>query len=366
MKRRTFIKLSLILASSLYASTKINKKTLVLIELDGANDSLNTLVPYTSEVYYKLRPNISIKKQNLNIINNEFGLTKDLDFLYDLYKQNNLAIINGLGYDKPNFSHFKSIQIVETNSKNEGWLKNTLINYNLDEKRPSQGVVIGKQQKTFIFSQQLNILQIKDINQFIKQSNNFSLKNTNSVFDFIQKQNNIVVKANKAFKKYIKNDNKIFDIELQKDLNEALKIIDSNLQIPVIKLSQGGYDTHSNQINRQKELHKDLNTSLKYFVNELKKRDLFNDVLIVTYSEFGRRVKENGSLGTDHGAAASHFVISGAVKGGIYNKHPNLNNLDKNNLTYTTHFGSLYNSILSLWFNNKNNDFKQYPLLDII
>jgi len=366
MKRRNFIKLSLILATSLYADIKIKKKTLVIIELDGANDSLNTIVPYSSKVYYKLRPSIALKKEDLNILNHEFGLSKELDFLYDLYKSKNLAVINGLGYDNPNFSHFKSIQIVETNVHNQGWLQNTLNKYNLDDTRPAHALIIGKQQKTFMFSKQLNILQIKNIKKFIKQSDSFSYKSIANEYDFIEKENNIVVQANRAFKKYIKDDAKTFDSGIEEDLHEALKVIDSNIQIPVIKISQGGYDTHANQLVRQKELHKDLNNALKYFVSELKKRALFDDVLIMTYSEFGRRVKENGSQGTDHGAAASHFVIGGSVKGGILTKHPDLNKLDKNNLVYTTHFGSLYNSILTQWFKNEDNSFKQYPMLSLV
>lgn len=368
MNRRLFIKLSLFTSIGLYSKSigkkTTKKKTLILIELSGANDSLNTFVPYSSRIYYKLRPDIAINKSDLNIINNEFGLNNNLKYLYKLYKNKNIAIINGLGYKNPNFSHFKSIQLVETDYLNKGWLSEVLKDTNLNVKKPAHALIIGKKQKTYIFSKNLNILQIKNINKFINKSNKFKLQNEK--FKFLNSQNNIIVKANESLKKYINNDDKQFNTKISNDIHEALKIIDSDIQIPVIKLTQNGYDTHSNQIKRQNALLEELDIALEYFIESLKKKNLFNDVLIVTYSEFGRRVKQNGSLGTDHGAAATHFVIGGSVIGGIYGNHPSLNKLDKNNLVYTTEYSSLYNTILSKWFNERNNSFKDYPMIDFI
>jgi len=368
MNRRNFIKLSLITSVSLYANKtkKVKSKTLILIELDGANDSLNTFVPYSSKVYYDLRPDIAIKKDDLNIINKDFGLNKNLNFLYNSFKNKELAIINGLGYDKPNLSHFKSIQIVETNNTKSinGWLSDILKDNNLNDLKPAHALVIGKKQRTFLFSNDLNILQIKSFNNFIKKSNKFTLKN--NITSFLDVQNNIIVRSNHSLKKHIDDDKPDFQNKLQNDLYEALKIIKSPIHMPVIKVAQKGYDTHADQVNRQSILLKDLDNALEYFVEDLKKHNLYDDVLIVTYSEFSRRVKQNSSLGTDHGTASSHFVLGGLVNGGIYGKHPSLDNLDKNNLIYTTHYGSLYNSILSSWFKDTNNKFNKYDKINFI
>ncbi|NQY93706.1 MAG: twin-arginine translocation pathway signal, partial [Campylobacteraceae bacterium] len=143
MTRRNFIRLSLIAASCMFFPSQSfakhsSKKTLVLVELNGGNDSLNTVVPYTSKNYYKLRENIAIPKWELSIINEHLGLHKNLKHISKLYKNNSLAIVNGLGYDNPNLSHFRSIQIVETASKSneylkKGWLSLELERFNLDE-----------------------------------------------------------------------------------------------------------------------------------------------------------------------------------------------------------------------------------------
>lgn len=383
MKRRNFIKLSLFCAMSLITpldlkAKKLNKKTLVLIELDGGNDGLNTFVPYSSKNYYNLRPNIAIKKEDLNIINKDFGLNKNLSHLYKLYKEKNLAIINGLGYEKANLSHFKSIQIVETGGDgirrvNEGWISSYLRQFDISELRPANALLIGKRKRGHLFSKDLTILQIKNINSFVKKANSLNISTSNvsssTSLDFLQKEEKSLHNAAKSLDKYtkdVKTKNRFSSSTLSMDFEEAFKIIKSSLDIPVLKISHKGYDTHSNQKQRQSELLKELDTSLESFINELKSENLFDDVLIMTYSEFGRRVKENASLGTDHGTASVQFVLGGSIKGGVYENSPSLVNMKKNNLLYTCDYKSLYNTILSRWFNYKENSFSNFKTINFI
>ncbi|WP_072681807.1 DUF1501 domain-containing protein [Arcobacter sp. LA11] len=383
MQRRDFVKLSLFCASAILFPIDVkaisgSKKTLILVELDGGNDGLNTLVPYRNKNYYKLRPTIGLKKEKINEIEEDFGLNKSLRWVSKLYREKNCAFIHGLGYDKPNFSHFRSIEIVETASKSneyldEGWISKTLQKYDLNDMRPANAILLGKRKKGHLFSKDLNILQVKNIKQFIQKASFLdgikSNVSINSSLDFLNKEKESIKRSSKSLEKYVNNIDIKTDFEetdISNDFKEAARIIKSKIDIPVIKISQKGYDTHANQIERQNKLLKEFDNAIKSFVDELKLYNLFDDVLIVTYSEFGRRVKENGSNGTDHGTASSQFVIGGKVKGGMYGKAPSLDNLKKNNLIYTTHYRTYYNTILSKWFNNKNNQFNSYDILNFL
>lgn len=383
MKRREFIKLSLFCSSLILLPIDIkaksnHKKTLVLVELDGGNDGLNTLVPYTNKKYYELRPNIALEKEQLNEIEKDFGLNKSLRWISKLYREKNCAIVQGLGYDNPNLSHFRSIEIVETASESneyldEGWIAKSLERFNISDTRPANAILIGKRKKGHLFSNNLDILQIKNIDSFVEKSASFDgvskSLGLNSSLDFLNEQENSIKRASDSLQKYannIKIKTQFENTDISNDFKEAAKLIKSKIDIPVIKISQKGYDTHANQFERQNSLLKELDSAVGSFVKELKKEKLFNDVLIVTYSEFGRRAKENGSLGTDHGTASCQFVIGGRVKGGIYGKAPSLDNLHKNNLIYTTHYRSYYNTILTKWFANKKNKFSSYEVLNFL
>jgi len=380
MQRRNFIRLSLIAASCLVfplegLAKHSNTKTLVLVELNGGNDSLNTVVPYKSENYYELRKNIAIKKEDLRLISDELGLNKTLSNIGSLYENKQVAIVNGLGYDKPNLSHFRSIEIVETASKSneyltKGWLSSELERFPLNELTPTPAMVIGKRKKGHLFSKEIDVIQLKNIDNFMTKSTLLSKNkidsNDNAALDFFMKQNISIEKTNKAFNKYTQDitiNTKFETTDISNDFKEAVKIIKSPMNIPVIKISHSGYDTHAGQVESHETLLKDLDNAIGSFVKELETENLFDEVLIVTYSEFGRRVKENGSFGTDHGTASSQFVLGGKVKGGLYGKFPDMNMLIKNNLIYTTEYTSLYNTILSSWFEDKNNAYKDSELL---
>lgn len=383
MKRRDFIKLSLFCSSAILfpidvEAKRASKRTLILVELDGGNDGLNSLVPFNDKNYYNLRPNIALKKEQVNEIDKSFGLNKSLRWISKLYRDKNCAIVQGLGYDKPNLSHFRSIEIVETASKSneyldEGWIAKSLERFSITKTRPANAILIGKRKKGHLFSKSLDVLQIKNINKFIKSStslNSYSLtSSSNKSLNFLKNEENSIKRASASLEKYANNieiKTSFEDTDISNDFKEAAKLIKSKIDIPVIKISQNGYDTHANQLERQNKLLKELDSAVASFVAEMKENRLFNDVLIVTYSEFGRRVKENGSLGTDHGTASCQFVIGGRVKGGLYGKAPSLSKLHKNNLLYTTHYRSYYNTILTNWLGDKNNKFNSYEILNFL
>jgi len=383
MKRRNFIKSSILAALVLSLPTSFmanpnKKKTLVLLELNGGADYLNIIIPYREKNYYDLRPTLALKEEEYLKLNDSLALNKDLDFLHSLYQDKTMAIINGLGYEKPNLSHFRAIEIVETGSNSneyldEGWLSDVLEKETLSKEKPVHAIVFGKRKKGHLFSKDLDVLEIKNISAFLKEGSKLKFDLATSVQDdtlgFLYKQEKTISRSLFAVNKYAKDVNITIEFEntdISNSFKEAVKIIKSPMDISVIKVSQKNYDTHANQKENLSLLLKELNAALKSFVTELKAENLFDEVLFLSYSEFGRRVKENGSKGSDHGTATFSFAIGGGVKGGLYGKYPSLSNLKKNNLIYTTEFKSFYNTLLNKWFLHKNNRFNAYDIINFI
>jgi len=383
MKRRNFIKSSILAALVLSLPTSFmanpnKKKTLVLLELNGGADYLNIIIPYREKNYYDLRPTLALKEEEYLKLNDSLALNKDLDFLHSLYQDKTMAIINGLGYEKPNLSHFRAIEIVETGSNSneyldEGWLSDVLEKETLSKEKPVHAIVFGKRKKGHLFSKDLDVLEIKNISAFLKEGSKLKFDLATSVQDdtlgFLYKQEKTISRSLFAVNKYAKDVNITIEFEntdISNSFKEAVKIIKSLMDISVIKVSQKNYDTHANQKENLSLLLKELNAALKSFVTELKAENLFDEVLFLSYSEFGRRVKENGSKGSDHGTATFSFAIGGGVKGGLYGKYPSLSNLKKNNLIYTTEFKSFYNTLLNKWFLHKNNRFNAYDIINFI
>lgn len=383
MKRRNFIKSSILAALVLslpttFMASSVKKKTLVLLELNGGADYLNIIIPYKEKNYYELRPTLALKENEYLKIDDSLAINKDLDFLHSLYQNNDMAIINGLGYKDPNLSHFRAIEIVETGSKSneyldKGWLSDVLEKEELSKQKPVHAIVFGKRKKGHLFSKNLDVLQMKNITTFLKEGSRLQLDTSvlsnDDTLGFLYKQEKTIERSLLSVNKYAKDVSVTIEFEnsdISNSFKEAVKIIKSPMEISVIKLSQKSYDTHANQKENLSVLLKELNAGIKSFVNELKSENIFDEVLFLTYSEFGRRVKENGSKGSDHGTATFSFVIGGGVKGGLYGEYPSLTNLKKNNLIYTTEFKSFYNTLLSKWFLHKKNRFNAYDIITFI
>ncbi|PHR74447.1 MAG: hypothetical protein COA66_01255 [Arcobacter sp.] len=383
MKRRNFIKSSILAALVLSLPTSFlaspnKKKTLVLLELNGGADYLNIVIPYKEKNYYDLRPTLALKEDEYLKLTETLAINKDLDFLHSLYQNNDMAIINGLGYEKENLSHFRAIEIVETGSKSneyldEGWLSGVLEKEKLSKEKPVHAIVFGKRKKGHLFSKNLDVLQMKNISAFLKEGSRLQLDTSVSSNDdtlgFLYKQEKTIERSLLSVNKYAKDVSVSIEFEnsdISNSFKEAVKIIKSPMEVSVIKLSQKSYDTHANQKENLSVLLKELNAGIKSFVTELKTENIFDEVLFLTYSEFGRRVKENASKGSDHGTATFSFVIGGGVKGGLYGNYPSLTNLKKNNLIYTTEFKSFYNTVLTKWFLHKNNRFNAYDIITFI
>lgn len=362
MERRDFINLGILSASSLLMpSLFANEKTkkLILIELTGGNDGVNTVIPYGQEKYYELRPSIAIPKENIITINDQIGFHPKLSFLNTLFKNNQLSIIQNIGYQDQNMSHFRGIEIWESGSlrSSDGWLSKTpqlrrstpvvIGDYNLGPVRGIDNAIVIEH-----FSSLKKALQ--NFKQNNQQINNKLLKHIVDVENnFLDSVADVKSASPKQFKKLLVKNTKF-----EQDIVRALQTLKSKPHTQILKLSLKGFDTHANQKNPHAKRLEDLNNGLKVLVGGLKQIGEFNNTSILTYSEFGRRVYQNSANGTDHGKANVHFFINSNVKQSIHGKNPNLSDLDKGNLKYEIDFREIYKSLLKDWFQYSNDKSK--------
>ena len=355
MNRRDFIKhcaafgLSFPLsAQSVLASPNQPANTLIIIELQGGNDGLNTVVPYADDRYYELRPNIAMQENEIIKLNPELGLHHSMESLMPLWEDKQMNIKLGVGYQNPNLSHFRSIEIWNTASRSDqyldkGWLANPLDR----NSNAIKGLVLGGEYGPLEGAE--NTLQIKNIDKFLKQSKLTSHRQqhqtNNPALAYLLQTQTVIDQASDTLKTQLKKlqaPNPFEKNAFARQMQLATQIIQSDLNIPVIKVNLSGFDTHANQKGVHARLLKILSDTIATTQTSLVASGHWPSTTIMTYSEFGRRAKENGSRGTDHGTAAPHFVLGGSAQGGLSGKQPSLDDLDGNNLKYTTDFKELF------------------------
>lgn len=396
MKRRDFIKQSS-LASSLFLVPSFVKafesltkgalgyKKLVIIQLSGGNDGLNTIIPYTNDIYYKSRPELAIPKTDIIKVTDDLGFNSQLTPLKSLYDKGYLSIINNVGYPNPNRSHFRSTDIWHTASDsnqyyNSGWLGRYIDNYG---KMPYSGIEIDDSLSLILKGEKINGIATKNPAILNRNMNTPYFKNIlNQQTDEHLSEHNLgylyktMIEA-KSSAKYIYKTSKTYTSTFDypqnpfgKQLKTTAQFINSGIDSQVFYVSMGGFDTHVNQSNRQDKLLNVYADSIDVFIKDLEKSDTFKDTLVLTFSEFGRRVKQNAANGTDHGAANNVFVIGKNLKqAGFYNEAPNLLDLDSNqDLKYSVDFRSVYATILDKWLEVNDNSIlkKEFNTLDFI
>jgi uncharacterized protein (DUF1501 family) len=374
MQRRDFLKL--LSTIPLFSATKVfslehspKRKYWILIELKGGNDGLNTVIPYNDNLYYENRPTLQIPLNQVLKINYELGLNPALTHLQKLYKENDLSIIQNVGYANPNKSHFTSLDIWETASENKGangWL------YELFKRNQSDHLIDAMvfSGSTGLFEgSNPNFLKVKNIRQFVKHSRKLKIP------DYLSSdpaQAHLLNSINKIHKVASRLEDEVDldemqnikkgKISLSDQLMQASFLMQHNVDIPIFKVAIKGFDTHSNQENEHKDKLTELNDALAKFTQELKSNNLWDDTLIMTYSEFGRRIKENGSKGTDHGEASCMFCMGGKVKGGIYGDTPDLKNHHDDNLVSMIDFREVYSELEKKWLKSDNKVVQEKPL----
>lgn len=333
----------------------LKNKNFVLIELQGGNDGLNTLIPYSNPLYYKARPNIAIPEENVLKLNEYVGFHPSMKKIKELFDLGEVAVFQGLGYDNPNRSHFRSIEIWDTASKSDEYLTDGWLKPYAKQDRPIQGVVLqGSYGPLNGFDQ--GIIKFNNVDEFLRKSKwikdqQILIPQKSALQHIINVQNEIKNSGNILSDKFL--NAKELDFKFQKgsfgkQMEVVAKLIRSRAQIPFYKTSLSSFDTHINQLPNHARLLSQLSESIYTLKQNLVKSGDWDNTIIMTYSEFGRRVHENANKGTDHGTAAPHFIIGGSVKGGLKGGYPSLDNLDNNgDLQHTADFEMLYNHAIN-------------------
>jgi len=362
MQRRDFLGLagasvvSSWLPAARAAAADAYRNLLVLVELKGGNDGLNTVVPYTDGNYYRLRPRIAIKRDEVLQLSDRAGLHPSLAALMPLWQQRELAVIQGLGYPKPNQSHFRSIEIWETASNSEqylheGWLARAFAGNPVPRGFVADGVVVGSQEMG-PFAGGARAVALANTEQFMRQARlaTPSTKRGNAALSHILKVEGEIVQAAGNLGSGVSLRTEFPAGGFGNALRTASQVIASQAGVAAVRVTLNGFDTHQNQPGQQANLLKQLAEGLAAFKSALIELERWNSALVMTYAEFGRRAAENNSNGTDHGTANVHFAMGGQVRGGLYGHAPALERLDNGNLAHTLDFRSLYATVLEKWW----------------
>ena len=340
------------------------ERILILVELKGGNDGLNTVVPYADGTYYQLRPVIGIKAEEVIRLDEKTGLHPELKALQALWDKGELGIVQGVGYPQPNLSHFRSIEIWQTASKSteylaDGWAARGMkAGYGAKRNFTAEGVLIGGGELGALTG--ARAVSLNNPEAFVNQSK------------FAHDMEAAPVKGNLALKHLLQVESDINQAAqglrgetynfttpfpagaFGNGVKAAAQVIASQKGksgVPVITLTLGSFDTHQNQLGTHANLLRQFAEGMAALKSSLTELGAWDRTLVMTFSEFGRRARQNNSNGTDHGTVAPHFVAGGAVRGGLYGQPPDLTRLDvTQNALYSTDFRQLYATVAKDWW----------------
>ena len=351
-------------------------KRVILLELSGANDGLNTIVPFKDDRYHKLRPSIGLKSPDIISLDDYFGFNNALSELMPLWENGDMAVVHGLGYPNPNRSHFTSIALWETGGdgnrqRRDGWITHDIEHAYAISNIDAHGISLGGGMGVFE-SNAGNWLSMKTASQFAGKSMDSPSSNEQHKNKAIELLLDRAATLNASIAQIAnKVENNPHPVRpagggsFYAQIAHAVNLINSGIDAPVLKISLGGFDTHENQPGRHTGLLKQLAKGAGTLQKELTKTDNWNNTVVVSYSEFGRRAAQNQSNGTDHGTAAAHFVFGGNIRGGFHGQHPDLGQLKDGDLQFTMDYRALYSSVLGDWLNLPDNAFKEYRTNDL-
>ena len=397
LKRKDFIQLGSLATASLMlpkflkaferpAMVPAGNKVVVVLQLSGGNDGLNTVIPVRNDLYYKARPRLGITKERALALNDEVGLHPALNAFRESYDDGNLGIINSVGYPNPDRSHFRSMDIWHTASNSNEYLNHGWLGRYLDAQcngcdKPTQAIEIDDVLSLAMKGENNKGIAVKDPRRLYGVSNEKFFKDvinnhiqgdaeqpveylyktmaeTLSSADYIFKQSRL----HPGSADYPKT-------ELGNSLRTIASLIFSEINTKVYYVSLGSFDTHINQDAQQQRLFTAMSDAIRAFTKDLKTNNRFDDVLLFTFSEFGRRVAQNASGGTDHGTANNMFLIGGGLKQkGLINEMPDLGDLNEGDLKYKVDFKNVYATVLNKWMgaNDKIILGKEYDKLSFV
>ena len=376
----------LLRAAAAEEKTSRGENVLVVLQLSGGNDGLNTVVPFQHDEYRRSRPTLAIPANQVLKIDSQLGFHPSLRGLAGLLEAGRLAILQGVGYPNPNRSHFESMDIWHTarqkaDGRQLGWLGRYLDA--AQASRAGQDAPAlhfgGETQPLALAALHTPVPSVRSVERFrLEFGGNGSLRQAieadaaaerpaqNDLLQFVQASTVSAISSSRRVEQATKDYTtavKYPGSNLANKLKTVAQLIDAGLSTRIYYVTLDGFDTHSTQAAAHAGLLTELGDALAAFLDDLSQHDHINRVLTMTFSEFGRRVKENASLGTDHGAAAPLFLAGGRVKPGLHGDHPKFTDLDDGDLKHHTDFRRVYADVLQNWLGSGSGDGKSEKIL---
>lgn len=363
---------------------------LVVVQLSGGNDGLNTVIPYEDDLYYENRFTLALGKNLVHKIDDQLGLHPAMDEMSKLFKDGKLAVIQGVGYPNPNRSHFESMDLWHTAHRSSaqrktGWLGRYLDSVARGRDADLPGVHFGgEEQPLALAAENVRVPSLKSLREFrlearhdkniaaaVEELSSLDRSPENDLLTFVQDSTTAALEASRRLEKSAARFESQADYPasgLAQKLKSVASLIHADMPTRVYYVTLGGFDTHANQSAAHYGLLNELSSAVTAFMTDLSKQQKDQRVMMMMFSEFGRRVKENASGGTDHGAAAPVLLAGGKLNGGVIGDYPSLADLDDGDQKFHTDYRQVYATLLEDWlgWDSKEvlgGEFKKLPVV---
>ncbi len=366
-----------------------NDTILIVVQLSGGNDGLNTIVPYADDVYRRNRPRLAVAKSNVLRIDDYCGFHPSLRGFADLLQDNQLAIIQGVGYPDPNRSHFESMDIWHTCRRSKQRRETGWLGRYLDATSKSDGRDVpawhfgGEKQPLALAAHKVRVPSLRSVEQFHLRGDDDNLQavistlveaerqQANPLLGFVQTSTSSALAASRRVRAQVQEyapQAEYPDSPLANKLRIVAQLIEAKMGTRIYYVELDGFDTHAQQAGAHAGLLRQLGDAVAAFIHDVAAHDHDDRVLLMTFSEFGRRVKENASAGTDHGAAAPMFLAGSPVQSGLVGAHPSLTDLEGGDLRHHTDFRQVYATVLQQWLHWKSESIldRRYDTLPLV
>ncbi len=354
------------------ASTK-PEKTVVVVQLSGGNDALNTVIPYNDEMYYDNRPYVNIAQDDVLKLNGQLGLNPSMGPIKRLWDEGKVAVINGVGYPNPNRSHFRSMDVWHTAQNEgvgaEGWLGRAIKEIDPHGENVLTGVNFGRGLPRALYAKGVPVASVGDLNSYglfpdmrSEAARSLALEAFSQMYggsgkdmiaEFISQTGSDALKGadilRTAPQRY-SSSVEYADTPIAENMKAIAQVMFSDVGTKVFYTQHGSFDTHASELTSHAKLWSDVSAAIGDFMDDLAEHDRQDDAIVLMFSEFGRRIRDNGA-GTDHGSGGVAFVIGGKVRGGTYGEFPSLKDERQleGDMRFTNDFRSSYSTILEQW-----------------
>ena len=374
-------------------STNGKDASLVVVQLAGGNDYLNTIVPYENGHYYDNRKNVNIDQSDVLKLNDEVGLHPTMTAIKSLWDQGKVAIINGIGYPNPNRSHFRSMDIWHTAEPDkigtEGWLGRVLRQMDPQKENVLTGVNFGRGLPRALGCKDVSVASVGDLASYglfpdleDEALRKYALdafskmyggaEGRDAVSSMLGETGASVLKGADLLRSSVgkySSDIEYASSSIAQSLKSAAQVMSADLGTRIYYTQQGSYDTHAGQLDVHANLWSDLSAAVGDFMDDVDSQGYADDTVMFLFTEFGRRIKDNGS-GTDHGSGGAAFIIGNKVKGGMYGEYPSLKEEDQleGDLFFNNDFRGTYSTLLEQWLGYEaapsvNGNFEQFNFI---